>query len=336
MHRVEGLDPGVYALPRHPAAAHALREQLRGDFGWETPANTPAHLPFVRLLPTDCRIVARTVNCHQAIAADSCFALSMLCEFEPVVRANTWRYRQLHWEAALLGHVLYLEAEAEGLRGTGIGCYFDDALHEILGISTTQFQARYHFTVGRPLTDNRISTLPAYPGRRMQMPTGNADMRARTPFQHIDVQRAEALFARGNLAVLDVRDAGSFDQSHVNGAQHVTSANLSAVVGATARTRPILIYCYHGNASREYAQIFSDFGFAEVYSLDGGYEAWRDRRPARRSTTVELELQHWLSASQFPSTGANAIIANATTPLMKASHQGNGKIARLLIARVPK
>ncbi len=170
VHRVEGLEPGVYALPRHPAAADSLREQLRGDFEWKPPESTPAHLPFVRLLRTDCRIVARTMNCHQAIASDSCFALSMLSEFEPVVRANSWRYRQLHWEAGLLGHVLYLEAEAAGLRGTGIGCYFDDALHEILGIATTQFQALYHFTVGRPLTDDRISTLPAYPGRRMQMP----------------------------------------------------------------------------------------------------------------------------------------------------------------------
>ena len=170
VHRIEGLDPGVYALPRHPAAAHALREQLRGDFEWETPENAPAHLPFVRLLRTDCRIIARTMNCHQAIASDSCFALSMLSEFGALVSANPWRYRQLHWEAGLLGHVLYLEAEAAGLRGTGIGCYFDDALHEILGITGTQFQALYHFTVGRPLTDDRISTLPAYPGRRMQPP----------------------------------------------------------------------------------------------------------------------------------------------------------------------
>jgi SagB-type dehydrogenase family enzyme len=168
VHRVEGLDPGVYALPRSTAAADSLRKQLRGDFEWDTPENTPAHLPFVRLLRTDCRIVARTMNCHQAIASDSCFALSMLSEFDSLVSANPWRYRQLHWEAGLLGHVLYLEAEAAGLRGTGIGCYFDDALHEILGIATTQFQALYHFTVGRPLTDDRSSTLPAYPGRQLR------------------------------------------------------------------------------------------------------------------------------------------------------------------------
>ncbi len=157
-------------------------------------------------------------------------------------------------------------------------------------------------------------------------------MRARTPFQRIDAQRAEALFTRGDLAVLDVRDAGSFDQSHVEGAEHVTSGNLSAVLGATAKTRPILIYCYHGNASREYGQIFSDFGFSEVYSLDGGYEAWRTRPPARGNTALGAELQQWLAAQQFEAAEVNATIANATTPLMKASHQGNGKIARMLIA----
>lgn len=166
IHRVDGLDPGLYALPRHPKAAGLLRQAMRTDFEWKTPDSAPAHLPLVRLLPADCRAIAKTVSCHQAIASDSCFSLSMLSEFGPIVELNAWRYRQLHWEAGLLGHVLYLEAEAAGLRGTGIGCYFDDVLHELLGLKTTQFQALYHFTVGRPLTDDRIMTLPAYPGRQ--------------------------------------------------------------------------------------------------------------------------------------------------------------------------
>jgi hypothetical protein len=166
VHRVEGLAPGVYALPRHPEAADALRLALRADFEWQRLENAPAHLPFFNLLPTDCRRLAQTASCHQAIASDGCFLLSMLAEFEPIVRANAWHYRQLHWEAGLLGQVLYLQAEAAGLRGTGIGCYFDDAVHDMLGIATTQFQALYHFTVGRALSDDRIATLPAYPGRQ--------------------------------------------------------------------------------------------------------------------------------------------------------------------------
>ena len=86
--------------------------------------------------------------------------------------------------------------------------------------------------------------------------------------------------------LLDVRDAGSFEASHIDGARQLSSANLSAVLSDTAKGRPILIYCYHGNASREYAQIFSDFGFSEVYSLDGGYEAWRTRAPASEDPTI--------------------------------------------------
>lgn len=157
-------------------------------------------------------------------------------------------------------------------------------------------------------------------------------MRPRTPFERIDIQRAEALFSRSNLIVLDARDAGSFNKSHIDGAQHLSSASLSAVLSATARTRPILIYCYHGNASREYAQTFSDFGFSEVYSLDGGYEAWRTRPSANGSSAPVQELQQWLAAQHFPPADSNAVIANATTPLMKASHHGDDRIVRLLIA----
>src|SRR6266568_8889111 len=80
----------------------------------------------------------------------------------------------------------------------------------------------------------------------------------------------------------------------------VSHANISAVLGTTAKAQPILIYCYHGNASREYAQIFSDFGFSEVYSLDGGYEAWRTRPTASESPMLDVSLQDWLAAQKFP------------------------------------
>ncbi|MGJ4942238.1 nitroreductase family protein [Bradyrhizobium sp. HKCCYLS1011] len=165
VHRVEGFAPGVYALPRHARAEQALRRALRADFDWQRVDGAPAHLPLYRLLPTDSRGVIRTASCHQAIAGDSCFAVAMLAEFEEAVSINPWRYRQLHWEAGLLGQALYLEAEAAGLRGTGIGCFFDESVHEMLGITTQRFQTIYHFTVGRALIDDRITTLAAYPGR---------------------------------------------------------------------------------------------------------------------------------------------------------------------------
>lgn len=170
VHRVEGLSPGLYALPRHPAAETLMRATLRPDFLWEKSANTPDHLPLFQLLAADTRSAARALNCHQAIAAESCFSLAMLSEFAAIVRPNPFRYRQLYWEAGLLGQALYLQAEAVGLRGTGIGCFLDDTLHELLGIQGDALQSLYHFTVGRPLADSRITTLPAYPGRPEEQP----------------------------------------------------------------------------------------------------------------------------------------------------------------------
>jgi len=61
-----------------------------------------------------------------------------------------------------VGQVLYLEAEAAGIRSTGIGCYFDDACHAVLGLDSDRFQSLYHFTVGAPVDDTRLTTLPAY------------------------------------------------------------------------------------------------------------------------------------------------------------------------------
>ncbi len=155
-------------------------------------------------------------------------------------------------------------------------------------------------------------------------------MSSRTPFRRIDVDEAKAVIRRGDALILDVRDAGSFRKAHIDGAQRASSANLSAIVSGTRKARPVLIYCYHGNASREFAQIFSDFGFAEVYSLDGGYEAWRTALHAPADAEIDAALPSWLAEQGFD--GIDAVITNATTALMKASHRGEVAIVRKLIA----
>jgi hypothetical protein len=51
------------------------------------------------------------------------------------------------------------------LRGTGIGCFFDDSFHELLGLTGRTYQSLYHFTVGYPITDSRIVSSPPYAER---------------------------------------------------------------------------------------------------------------------------------------------------------------------------
>lgn len=159
VHRVEGLDSGLYALPRTADKLTALQAAMSDKFEWQT---VDAPLPFYRLISGNCRNAAKTLSCHQAIASDSAFSLAMVAEFSQPLQKAPWQYRYLFWEAGLIGQVLYLQAEAAGVRGTGIGCYFDDSVHEVLGLSDDTFQSLYHFTVGTPLIDNRLQTLPAY------------------------------------------------------------------------------------------------------------------------------------------------------------------------------
>jgi SagB-type dehydrogenase family enzyme len=163
VHRVRAIPPGLYLFERSPAAHAHLVEALGPDRPWTRPAGCPASLPFFLLAEGDVREAAEVVSCHQAIAADGAFSLGMLADVADSVRAaGAWWYRRLFWEAGLLGQVLYLEAEAAGVRGTGIGCYFDDAFHRVLGLRDERFQSLYHFTVGGPVDDPRLTTLPGY------------------------------------------------------------------------------------------------------------------------------------------------------------------------------
>jgi SagB-type dehydrogenase family enzyme len=163
-HRVQGLAPGLYLLVRDASQYEGLRSALRPDFLWERPASCPEALPLYLLAGGDARRLATEVSCFQDIAGDGCFSLGMIAEFQrPLERYGPWFYPRLFWECGMIGQVLYLEAEAAGLRGTGIGCFFDDPMHEVLGLDGLCYQDLYHFTLGGPLEDARLSTLPAYP-----------------------------------------------------------------------------------------------------------------------------------------------------------------------------
>jgi len=159
VHRVQGLEPGLYLLPRDPQALPQLQAAFSADFSWQA---VSAPFSFYQLTAGNVRQAAKTLSCHQAIASDSAFSLGMLAHFSESLETEAWRYRHLFWECGLLGQILYLEAEAAGHRGTGIGCFFDDAVHGVLGLRDNAWQSLYHFTVGTPLDDGRLQSLPAY------------------------------------------------------------------------------------------------------------------------------------------------------------------------------
>ncbi len=159
VHQVEGLAPGLYFFCRNAQDLPEVRGRTRPEFAWQP---VEPGFPLFLLEAGDFRQTAAMVSCHQEIAGASAFSLGMLARFGEIVRREPFRYRHLFWESGMIGQVLYLEAEAHGVRGTGIGCFFDDAVHEILGLTDDRYQSLYHFTVGHPLEDPRLTTLPPY------------------------------------------------------------------------------------------------------------------------------------------------------------------------------
>ena len=163
VHRVDGLTPGLYFLIRDRKKLSCIQQALNSELTWAPVPGCPEDLPLYWLLEGDARGLAAQVSCRQDIAGDSAFSLGMLAEFEEGLRTRgAWWYPRMFWEAGLLGQVLYLEAEAAGVRATGIGCFFDDPVHDIVAVKGLSVQSLYHFTIGGPVEDLRLQTLQPY------------------------------------------------------------------------------------------------------------------------------------------------------------------------------
>jgi thiosulfate sulfurtransferase len=93
-------------------------------------------------------------------------------------------------------------------------------------------------------------------------------------FKRISAKEAKQLIDTQQVNLVDVRDPGSFEQAHLPEAINVLDHNLDEFLRSADKAKPTLVYCYHGNSSQGAADYFVGQGFAEVYSVDGGFEAW--------------------------------------------------------------
>jgi SagB-type dehydrogenase family enzyme len=132
-HRVDGLQPGVYRF--WPERAEL--EQVRSG---------------------DQRVAAAGLSLGQNLAGNACVTFSMIADLERAAASYGDRgYRYAHFEAGASGHRMYLAAEALGPGATGIGAFYDDEVHRHLNLIPKQGQVVYHFAIGYPVPDPRLS-----------------------------------------------------------------------------------------------------------------------------------------------------------------------------------
>ena len=170
VHRVEGLEPGLYgALPADPDVGapglpEELGESLRPDFQWRQQPGDPR---LFMLFPGDARSAISHLSGGQSAAGDGAFTVLMLARFKPTLeQGGAFAYRRIHWQAGELGHRLYLDGEAEGLGVTGLGGFYDDRLCALLGINDESWRPIYMIAVGhRSGEDPELE--PAYAHREL-------------------------------------------------------------------------------------------------------------------------------------------------------------------------
>jgi SagB-type dehydrogenase family enzyme len=132
-HRVDGLEPGVYRL-------------------W------PERAELEQIKSGDQRVAAAGLSLGQDLAGNACVAFSMIGDLDRATRAHGDRgYRYVHFEAGAIGHRLYLAAEALRLGATGIGAFYDEEVHRYLNLTPEQGRVVYHFAIGYPVPDFRLS-----------------------------------------------------------------------------------------------------------------------------------------------------------------------------------
>jgi SagB-type dehydrogenase family enzyme len=132
-HRVDGLPPGIYRF----WAERGELEQIKSG---------------------DQRVAAAGLSLGQDLAGNSCVTFSVIGELEGAARTYGDRgYRYVHFAAGAIGHRLYLAAEALGVGATGIGAFYDDEVHLYLNLGPNQGQVVYHFAIGYPVPDPRVT-----------------------------------------------------------------------------------------------------------------------------------------------------------------------------------
>jgi len=94
-------------------------------------------------------------------------------------------------------------------------------------------------------------------------------------FGRVDANTCRQMMQEKDITVLDIRDAQSFANGHINDAIHIEKIDIDSFVEEQDKDKPLVICCYHGNSSLSAADFFAEKGFTDVYSLDGGYEGWR-------------------------------------------------------------
>lgn len=94
-----------------------------------------------------------------------------------------------------------------------------------------------------------------------------------TTYTTVPVQDLRAAQEKGAY-VLDVRTEAEYREGHVPGSALLPLADLGRRMNEVPKDRPVYVICRSGNRSAQASAQLVKVGYAQVFNVDGGMNAW--------------------------------------------------------------
>jgi len=136
-------------------------------------------------------------------------------------------------------------------------------------------------------------------------------------YKTLTVDQIDKFLMQPEHIILDYRDASTYAKEHLPGAMQVHDQLIMKMVKNNKQT-PVLVYCYHGNSSKELANLLVNFGLQDINNLEGGWQAWTSYN-SNKKTNLSDTLKKWLLDYGFDPDNINSRIDNGMSPVMQAA-----------------
>jgi rhodanese-related sulfurtransferase len=97
------------------------------------------------------------------------------------------------------------------------------------------------------------------------------------PFRRIQPEEAKEMIEGGQVTVIDVREPWEYANGHIPNAKLVPLAKIITAPAENVTTDNVIFVCEVGQRSAVAAEVAASLGKENLYNLEGGTSAWRQR-----------------------------------------------------------
>ncbi len=102
---------------------------------------------------------------------------------------------------------------------------------------------------------------------------------AKSRIREVSVEETrERMNANNNVRLIDVREDNEWEEAHAAGAEHLGKGIIERDIEAAVpdKATELILYCGGGYRSALAADVLQQMGYTNVYSMAGGWKAWKD------------------------------------------------------------